>query len=61
MLIQHSQNHSFNQWMVNYFHYILDVANDFYFALNQLYNNNDGCFNINNLNIPNTAPLFIFG
>jgi hypothetical protein len=61
MLIQHSQNHSFNQWMVNYFYYILDVANDFYFALNQLYNTNDGCFNINNLNILNTAPIFIFG
>lgn len=40
---------------------ILDVANDFYYALNQLYNTMDGCFNSRNLDIPATAPLFIVG
>ena len=44
-----------------FFTLLLDVANDFYYALNQLYNNVEGCFGSNNLNIPPTAPLFIFG
>lgn len=38
-----------------------DVANDFYYALNQLYNTMDGCFHSQNLDIPASAPLFIFG
>lgn len=38
-----------------------EVANDFYYALNQLYNTLDGCFNARNLDIPPTSPLFIFG
>ena len=38
-----------------------DVANDFYYALNQLYNTMEGCFNSRHLDIPPTVPLFIFG
>lgn len=39
----------------------VEVANDFYFALSQLYNSNDGCFSPIYLNIPPSAPLIIFG
>lgn len=38
-----------------------DVANDFYYALDQLYNNENGCFHAKNLNIKPSSPLFIFG
>jgi vitellogenic carboxypeptidase-like protein len=37
------------------------VAADFYYALDQLYNNANGCFNSKNLNILGGSPLFIFG
>jgi vitellogenic carboxypeptidase-like protein/serine carboxypeptidase 1 len=36
-----------------------DVANDFYAALKELYNNQNGCFN--KLNIKGDHSLFIFG
>ena len=36
------------------------MANDFYYALDKLYNTDDGCFSSKNLNIPATGPLFIF-
>lgn len=36
-----------------------DVANDFYNALTELYNNPKGCFSI--LGITGNHPLFIFG
>ena len=48
------------QWMV-YNLIILEVANDFYYALDQLYNNQSGCFHKNNLNIPANSSLFIVG
>ena len=38
-----------------------EVAKDFYEALNQLYNNQNGCFSPSYLNIKNTSPLYIFG
>lgn len=38
-----------------------DVAEDFYTALDQLYNNEKGCFHSSNLNIKSSSPLFIFG
>lgn len=38
-----------------------EVGIDFYYALNQLYNTNDGCFNEKHLNISPENPLFIFG
>ncbi len=60
MLIQTLQDHMLLQWMVFIF-LISDVASDFYYALNQLYNTMDGCFHSKNLDIPATAPLFIFG
>ena len=34
---------------------------DFYKALNELYNNKNGCFSSENLNIKPDSPLFIFG
>lgn len=41
---------------------ILEVANDFYYALDQLYNNKEGgCFSPLLLNIPASSPLIIFG
>ena len=50
----------FHQWTVKYF-LILEAANDFYYALDQLYNNKNGCFSKDWLNIPPSSPLFIFG
>jgi vitellogenic carboxypeptidase-like protein len=44
-----------------FFYNILEVAADFYIALEQLYNNENGCFHSKNLNIPGSSPLFIFG
>ena len=57
----HNLNHIMSlQWMV-YNLFILEVANDFYYALDQLYNNQSGCFHKNNLNIPANSSLFIVG
>lgn len=39
---------------------ISEVADDFYRALNQLYNG-DGCFSFHNFDIPASNPLIIFG
>jgi carboxypeptidase C (cathepsin A) len=36
-----------------------DVANDFYYGLNELYNKNEGCFK--QLGITGDHPLFVFG
>lgn len=36
-----------------------EIANDFYYALNELYNNPNSCFQ--SLNIRGKDPLFIFG
>ena len=37
------------------------MANDFYYALDQLYNNKSGCFHSDHLNISAHSSLFIFG
>lgn len=60
MLINLFLNLSLLRWIVSFF-IILEVAADFYFALDQLYNNANGCFNSRFLNIPGGSPLFIFG
>lgn len=39
----------------------IDMANDFYYALDQLYNNKSGCFHSDHLNISAHSSLFIFG
>lgn len=39
----------------------LGVAKDFYKALDELYNNQNGCFNSNKLGIRASSPLYIFG
>lgn len=36
-----------------------DVAKDFYYALRELYTNQNGCFT--KLKVPTSHPLFIFG
>jgi carboxypeptidase C (cathepsin A) len=48
------------QWMVNYI-INSEAAEDFYYALDQLYNNPAGCFSSGNLAIPASAPFVIFG
>ena len=40
---------------------ILEVANDFYYALDQLYNNKNGCFSKDWLDISPSSSFFIFG
>jgi hypothetical protein len=60
MLINHFQKLLRPRWIVHFFT-ILEVAADFYYALDQLYNNANGCFNSKNLNILGGSPLFIFG
>lgn len=41
--------------------YYLDVAKDFYIALNNLYNDKNGCFSSSQLNISPKSSLYIFG
>jgi vitellogenic carboxypeptidase-like protein len=40
---------------------IEDVGRDFYKALDNLYNNPNGCFSSSYLNIKSTSSLYIFG
>ena len=39
----------------------IEMANDFYYALDQLYNNKSGCFHSEHLGISPNSSLFLFG